>query len=215
VINDFVPPDSVVISAAGNLPGDLSKLWRDKDSKGYICEWGFSTMGYEVAAGLGAKLACPDRQVVVCVGDMSFLMASQEILTAVQHRIPYTIVVFDNGGGQSIRHLQKNSGFSDFAMEFKRDSDYVHVDFVKLGEGMGAHALHAETAKDLRRALERARQKTDGPTVIHLVTDRERMICDSDSEAWWDIPRPALDAEGKETDLRRVYLAAKARQSIL
>lgn len=215
VINDFVTPKSVVISAAGNLPGDLSKLWRDKDPRGYICEWGFSTMGYEVAAGLGAKLACPDREVVVCVGDMSFMLASQEIVTAVQHGLAYTIVVFDNGGGQSIRHLQKNSGFSDFAMEFRRGQEFVALDFVKLGEGMGALALRAESAKELQIALLQARKNTDRPTVIHLMVERENMICDTDAEAWWDVPRPALDADGQETAVRKSYLASKGKQIVV
>ena len=133
VINDFIAKKGVVISAAGNLPGDMSKLWRDKDSHGYICEWGFSTMGYEIAGGLGAKLASPEREVIVCVCDMSFLMASQEIVTAVQHRIPFTFVVFDNGGGQSIRYFKKSTGFADYAMQFTgEDGEFVSVDYFKL-----------------------------------------------------------------------------------
>jgi len=215
IINDHVTPKSVVISAAGNLPGDLSKLWRDKDRQGYICEWGFSTMGFEVAAGLGAKLACPDREVVVCVGDMSFMLASQEIVTAVQQGLAYTIVVFDNGGGQSIRHLQKNSGFSDFAMEFRRGQEFVALDFVKLGEGMGAHAVRAESGEQLLSALRNARKKADRPTVIHLIVERENMICDTDAEAWWDVPRPALDANGRLTTARKNYLTAKSKQIVM
>jgi len=215
IINDFVTPQSVVISAAGNLPGDLSKLWRDKDPRGYLCEWGFSTMGYEVAAGLGAKLACPDREVVVCVGDMSFLMASQEIVTAVQHGLAYTVVVFDNGGGQSIRHLQKNSDFSDFAMEFRRGTEFVALDFAKLAEGMGAYGLRAESGEELATALHQARKNTDRPTVIHLRVERENMICDVDAEAWWDVPRPALDVDGRESESRKNYLASKAKQIVL
>jgi 3D-(3,5/4)-trihydroxycyclohexane-1,2-dione acylhydrolase (decyclizing) len=215
VINDFIAKKGVVISAAGNLPGDMSKLWRDKDPLGYICEWGFSTMGYEIAGGLGAKLATPDREVVVCVGDMSFLMASQEIVTAVQHRIPFTVVVFDNGGGQSIRYFQKGAGLADYAMQFTDDDgEFVFVDYFKLGEGMGAHAARASSESELRAALEEARSRTDRPTVIHLVVDRQNLICHTDSEGWWDIPRPGLDADGNETELRRKYLAGKAKQVI-
>jgi 3D-(3,5/4)-trihydroxycyclohexane-1,2-dione acylhydrolase (decyclizing) len=216
VINDFIDKNGVVISAAGNLPGDMSKLWRDKDRLGYICEWGFSTMGYEIAGGFGAKLACPDREVIVCVGDMSFLMASQEIVTAVQNRIPYTIVVFDNGGGQSIRYFQKNSGFSDYGMQFTdKQGEFVDVDYAKLGEGMGAHTIKARTEAELKDALKKARSNTDKPTVIHLIVDRQNLICHTDSEGWWDIPRPGLDADGNETELRRQYLAGKAKRILL
>lgn len=216
IINEFIAKKGVVITAAGNLPGDMSKLWRDKDPLGYICEWGFSTMGYEIAGGFGAKLGTPDREVIVCVGDMSFLMASQEIVTAVQHRVPFTVVVFDNGGGQSIRYFQKNSGFPDYGMQFTdQEGEFVPVDFVKLGEGMGAHAVRASNASQLQAALEKARSQTDRPTVIHLIVDRQNLICHTDSEGWWDIPRPSLDADGNETKLRREYLAGKSKQIIL
>src|SRR5262249_42766496 len=118
VINRFVGERSTVISAAGSLPGDLQKLWRDRtaDGNGYTCEYGYSAMGFEIAGGLGARLACPEREVVVLVGDLSFLMSSQELVTAVEQRIAYTVVVFDNHGGQSIRSLQRGRGFADFAM---------------------------------------------------------------------------------------------------
>jgi 3D-(3,5/4)-trihydroxycyclohexane-1,2-dione acylhydrolase (decyclizing) len=143
-------------------------------------------------------------------------MASQEIVTAVQHRVPFTVVVFDNGGGQSIRYFQKNSGFSEYAMEFTDGKgELVPIDYVKLGEGMGAHAVRASNASDLHAALKTARSNTDRPTVIHLIVDRQKMICNTNSEGWWDVPRPSLDTQGDETELRREYLAAKAKQIIL
>jgi 3D-(3,5/4)-trihydroxycyclohexane-1,2-dione acylhydrolase (decyclizing) len=216
IVNEHVSAKSIVISAAGSLPGDLIKLWRDKDpeGKGYLCEYGYSTMGFEIAAGFGAKLAEPDREVVVLVGDLSFLMASQELVTAVQEGVAYTVVVFDNHGGQSIRGLQKKSGFGDYAMElWRRDAkEFVPVDFVKLGEGMGCHAVAAKGADELSRALQKARELRDRPTVIHLEVDRDNLI--GGYEGWWDVPQPAVDARGNPTEARKHYLAEKAKQII-
>ncbi len=216
VVNDHVSAKSTVISAAGSLPGDLMKLWRDKDpeGKGYLCEYGYSTMGFEIAAGFGAKLAEPEREVVVLVGDLSFLMASQELVTAVQEGVPYTVVVFDNHGGQSIRGLQKKSGFGDYAMELWRRNaqELVPVDFARLGEGMGCHALWAKDADELAKALARARENRDRPTVIHVEVDRDNLI--GGYEGWWDVPQPAVDLHGNPTEARKLYLAEKAKQII-
>ncbi len=209
VINDFMRPESVVISAAGSLPGDMLRLWRCKDptGKGYICEYGYSTMGFEVAAGLGAKLACPEREVVVCVGDLSFLMASQELVTAAQLGLAYTVVVFDNHGGQSIRGLQQRAGFKDFAMEIE-----IAVDYAKLGEGMACLGLAADDPETLRAALRQARAETRRPTVIHLSVDKELLM--GGYEGWWDVPPLSVDREGKPTAAWETYLKARAKQTV-
>ncbi len=192
------------------------RLWRDKDpsGKGYLVEYGYSTMGFEIAAGLGAKLAEPGREIVVLVGDLSFLMASQELVTAVQQGIPYTVVVVDNHGGQSIRGLQRRSGFGDYAMEMWRSGtkEMVQIDFAKIAEGCGCHAVRADGKTDLKAALERARAATDKPTVIHVEVDREKMM--GGTEGWWDVPQPEVDAKGELAEARRAYLAEKSKQVI-
>ncbi|MBI4056621.1 MAG: 3D-(3,5/4)-trihydroxycyclohexane-1,2-dione acylhydrolase (decyclizing) [Elusimicrobia bacterium] len=217
VISDFLPKNGVIVNAAGSLPGDLHKLWRCKDPEGlgYLMEYGYSTMGFEIAAGLGAKLAHPQREVIVLVGDMSFLMASQEIATAVQWGIPYTIVVFDNHGGQSIRGLQRSSGFEDFAMEFRKQGegkDFLPLDFVKLGEGLGAKAVRADDPESLLKALKETRSTKDRPTVIHLEVDRNDMI--GNYGGWWDVPQPEINRKGEVTPSRLQYIEQKKRQIV-
>lgn len=218
VINRHVSANSVVVNAAGSLPGDLHRLWKNKDpeGKGYLMEYGYSTMGFEIAAGLGARLALPEREIIVFVGDSSFLMASQELVTAVQHRIPFTVVVFDNHGNQSIRHLQQGSGFEDFNMEFDfpdaRGRQYVPVDYHLIAQGMGCHALRANSRDSLRKALESARAITDRPTVIHLECEKDDLM--GGYGGWWDVPQPELDAKGNYRELRKSYEEKKKKQVI-
>ena len=218
VINRHVSDQSVVINAAGSLPGDLHRLWKNKDpeGKGYLMEYGYSTMGFEIAAGLGARLALPAREVIVMVGDSSFLMASQELVTAVQQRLAFTVVVFDNHGNQSIRHLQQGSGFEDFAMEFdlvdRPGSEFVPVDYYLMARGMGCHALRANSRDSLSRALAEARTIPDRPTVIHLETEKDDLM--GGYGGWWDVPQPELDRQGKFRDRRRLYQEQKKKQII-
>jgi 3D-(3,5/4)-trihydroxycyclohexane-1,2-dione acylhydrolase (decyclizing) len=215
VINEFISPRSVVLSAAGSLPGDLQRLWRDKsdDGLGYLCEYGYSTMGFEIAGGLGARMASPDREVIVLVGDMSFLMSSQELVTAVEQGLGFTAVVFVNHGGQSIRSLQRGHGFEDFGMEMKtREGDFAAVDYVKIAQGMGCKGLRAEDAATLKSALEAARAETHRPTVIQLEVDRDDRI--GDTGGWWDVPVPELTGAGGVPQRRREYLEGKAKQVI-
>src|SRR5262249_55603631 len=173
-------------------------------------------MGFEIAAGIGARLALPEREVVVFVGDSSFLMASQELVTAVQYRLPFTVVVFDNHGNQSIRHLQQGSGFEDFAMEFdlagSAGAEFVALDFEMIARGMGCHALRADSRDTLRRALEEARGVTDRPTVIHLKCEKDDLM--GGYGGWWDVPQPEVDARGEQRPRRADYLAKKRTQVI-
>jgi 3D-(3,5/4)-trihydroxycyclohexane-1,2-dione acylhydrolase (decyclizing) len=214
IINDCLGPDSVVINAAGSLPGDLQKLWRNRDPEGrdYLMEYGYSCMGFEIAGGLGAKLALPGRRVVVLVGDLSFLMLPGELVTAAQLGLPITVVVFDNSGGQSIRGLQRRSGFGDHGMELLRpDGTMLRLDFARIAEGMGCAALRADDADSLRRAMERAGAEAARPTVIDLKVDKEDLM---GGGAWWDVPQPELDAAGAPAPARAEYLAQKAKQVI-
>lgn len=216
VVNEALAKSGTITAAAGSLPGDLQRCWRPFDAarQGYLCEYGYSTMGFEIPGAMGVKLALPQRHVVALVGDMSFLMAPQEIATAVQMRLPVTVVVFDNHGAQSIRNLQRRSGFTDFSMEFNVDGseDYLPLDFVKIAEGMGAKGIRAETEDELSSALDKAKANKSGPTVIHLVTDKENMMGGYDS--WWDVPRPESWARTKSKDELDAYRRKKNEQVI-
>src|SRR5262249_57255086 len=119
LLNAQLHPKDVIVCAAGSLPGDLHKLWRSRGAKGYHLEYGYSCMGYEIAGGLGVKMAAPDRRVCVLVGDGSYLMMAQEIATAVQERIAMTIVLFDNHGFSSIGGLSESVGSGGFGTRYR------------------------------------------------------------------------------------------------
>ncbi len=210
IVNDGVGGDATIICAAGSLPGDLLRLWRAEDPKAYHVEYGFSCMGYEIVAGLGVRLADPDRDVVVMVGDGSYLMMNSEIVTAVAEGLKLTIVVLDNHGFQCILALQRLVGVPDFGNELRYrnpktnrlDGPYVPIDFRKHAEAMGALAIQANTAKELRAALETART-ADRVTVIVVPTDPEKRL--AGFESWWDVPVAATSGQAGVRDARNTY----------
>lgn len=190
-VEDAAGDTGVVLCAAGSLPGDLHKLWRAKDRKAYHLEYGYSCMGYEVAGGLGVKMAAPEREVFVMVGDGSYLMMSQEIVTAVQEGVKMTIVVLDNHGYASIGALSAGLGSDGFGTRYRHrtgsglDGEVLAVDFVSNARSMGALAIRAESHSELLAALQTAKasQKT---TVIVVEVDREHRV--GGCGAWWDVP---------------------------
>ncbi len=192
-VNKFSRPEDVVVCAAGSLPGDLHKLWRTRDPKGYHVEYGYSCMGYEIAGGLGVKMADPTREVYVMVGDGSYLMMSSEIVTSIQEGYKLTIVVLDNHGFSSIGGLSQSVGSGGFGTDYRfRDSEtgqldgeHVPVDFAANAESLGAHSIRAVTRDDLQRALDEARRK-NRTTVIVLEVDKEMRV--PGYESWWDVP---------------------------
>lgn len=191
-VNAFARPQDVVVGAAGSLPGDLHKLWRTRDSKGYHLEYGYSTMGYEIAGGLGVKIAAPDRDVYVMIGDGSYLMMSSEIATAVQEGIKLTVVVLDNHGFGSIGGLSKSVGSAGFGTEYRYrtasghlDGAQLPVDFVANAASLGAHAIRAVTYDDVVAALDASRRETR-TTVIVVETDLDHRV--PGYESWWDVP---------------------------
>jgi len=217
IVNDAVGGEAVVINAAGTMPGDLLKLWRGSDPKAYHVEYGFSCMGYEIPAGIGVKLAEPGREVVVFVGDGSYLMLNAEIVTAVAEGLAFTIVLVDNQGFQSIHGLQRSVGVGSFANERRArdeatrrlDGPVVRVDFVRHAEAMGALALYAADEAGLRRALEAARQ-SKRVSVIVVPTDPERRVPGFDG--WWDVPVAEVSGSGGVRQARAAYEAAAGRQ---
>jgi 3D-(3,5/4)-trihydroxycyclohexane-1,2-dione acylhydrolase (decyclizing) len=192
-VNDFSRPQDVVLCAAGSLPGDLHKLWRTRDPKGYHLEYGYSCMGYEIAGGLGAKMAAPDREIYVLVGDGSWLMMSSELVTAVQEGYKLTIVLLDNHGFQSIGGLSQAIGSGGFGTQYRfrnpesgqLDGQPVPIDFAANARSLGAHVLTARDIPELKDALGKARKQTK-PTVIVVETDPDKRL--PGYESWWDVP---------------------------
>jgi len=186
VVNRVSGPRDVVVCAAGSMPGDLHKLWRTRDPKGYHVEYGFSCMGYEIAGGLGVKLAAPDREVYVMVGDGSFLMMAQEIVTAVQEEIKLTIVLVQNHGFASIGALSESVGSQRFGTSYRtRGGDLLPVDLAAVAAGLGADVHRATTVAELEAALREA-AASPRVTVVEIQTDP--LVGAPDSEAWWDVP---------------------------
>jgi len=205
----------VIVCAAGSLPGDLHKLWRARDPKSYHLEYGYSCMGYEIAGGLGVKLAAPERGVYVLVGDGSYLMMAQEIVTAVQERVPITIIVFDNQGFSSIGGLSESVGSSGFGTRYRYrsaggelDGDLLPVDLAANARSLGARACRAGTLDALREALV-SPPTADGPTVIVVPIDRESRV--GGCESWWDVPVAEVSTMREVRDARTAYNAARRK----
>jgi 3D-(3,5/4)-trihydroxycyclohexane-1,2-dione acylhydrolase (decyclizing) len=217
IVNESVGGKATVVCAAGGMPGELLRLWRPEDPKAYHMEYGFSCMGYEIAGGLGVKLAEPEREVVVMVGDGSYLMMNSEIVTAVGEGLKLTIVLVDNHGYQCILGLQRAVGVSDFGNELRfRDKtkgsltgEYIPVDFVKHAQSMGAHAVFAETEADIRSALAEANQ-AHRVSVIVVPADPEKRM--PSLGTWWDVPVAEVSASKNTQQVRESYEKASTAQ---
>ncbi len=159
-VNQAAAPSDVVVCAAGSMSGDLHKLWRCVDVKGCYVEYGYSCTGYEIAAGLGVKLADPDREVFVLAGDGSYLMMAQELLTAVQERIKLIVVLAENHG---YRYRNPVSG--------RLDGDVLPVDLAASAQSLGVRVLRAATIAEFLDALGEARRWAGGPVLVHIETD--------------------------------------------
>jgi len=197
-VNDAAGPRDVVVCAAGSMPGELHKLWRTRDPKGYQVEYGYSCMGYEIAGALGVKLAAPDREVFSLVGDGSYLMMSSEIVTAVQEGIKLVIVLVDNHGFNSIGGLSRSLGTDGFGTQYRyrhqgsigRDSEpdpgaVLPIDLAANAASLGATAVKVKTVAELRSALEEAK-RANRISVICIEVDRYQGV--PDYESWWDVP---------------------------
>jgi len=217
LVNSVSGPRDVVVCAAGGLPGDLLKLWRPVDPKGYHLEYGYSCMGYEIAGGLGVKMADPSREVYVMVGDGSYLMLNHELVTSLQEGYKLTVVLLDNHGYQCIRGLQMQAGSPSFGNELRfrdksngrLDGPYIPVDFVKNAESLGVKTYAAHDRDTLCAALRDATRQT-GTVLIYVPVDVEARV--PGYEGWWDVPVAEVSAEeGVQTALRG-YREAKEKQ---
>ncbi len=217
VVNESSEARDVVVCAAGSLPGDLHKLWRTRDPKGYHVEYGYSCMGYEIAGGLGVKMACPDREVYVMVGDGSYLMMAQEIVTAVQEGQKLNIVLLDNHGFSSIGGLSRACGNRGMGTQYRYrrdgslDGDPISVDFVANAKSLGAHAVRAKTREDLRAALAEARQRPQ-TSVIVVETSYDQRV--PGYESWWDVPIAEVSEVETVKVARANYVKAREKQRI-
>ena len=196
-VNDLGDPEAVMVCAAGSLPGDLHKLWRARHPKQYHLEYGYSCMGYEIAGGLGVKMADPAREVYVLVGDGSYLMLSAEIVTAVQEGYKLTIILMDNHGYKSIGALSRSLGESGFGTRYvypnngglpddeTKQVEPLPVDLAANARSLGAHVIECETYDNFVAALETAKG-IDKTVVIYIQNDRYVGV--PGYESWWDVP---------------------------
>ena len=197
-VNEMSDSTAVMINAAGSMPGDLHKLWRTRHPKNFHLEYGYSCMGYEIAGGLGIKMADPNRDVYVMVGDGSYLMLSSEIVTSIQEGYKLIIVLMDNSGFNSIGGLSRSLGQQGFGTRYVYPKDGrlpgddagdnvqpLPVDLATSARGLGAHVIECKTYDDFTAALQKVKT-LDRTTVIYIRNDRYAGVGGYDS--WWDVP---------------------------
>ncbi len=216
-LQDVLDPRDVIVQAAGSLPGDLQMLWRAREPKAYNVEYAYSCMGYEIAGGLGTKLAAPDREVVVLVGDGSYLMMAQEIVTSVAEHLKLTIVLVQNHGFASIGSLSESLGSQRFGTSYRYrnpdtgllDGDTLPVDLAANAASLGADVLRAKTVEEFRDALEKAKA-SPRTTVVEVETDPLAPVPSPDS--WWDVPVAEVASLESTQKARAEYEASKRAQ---
>ncbi len=207
-VNDQGDAEAVMVAAAGSLPGDMHKLWRARHAKQYHLEYGYSCMGYEIAGGLGVKMAEPDREVYVMVGDGSFLMMNSDLITSIQEGYKLTLILMDNTGFRSIGALSRSLGQGGFGTRYiypdqveaahrngksfnglptdesGHDVEPLPVDLATNAESLGCHVIRCESVSDVVQALEDAKS-VDRTTVIYVRNDRYLGV---PGYSWWDVP---------------------------
>jgi 3D-(3,5/4)-trihydroxycyclohexane-1,2-dione acylhydrolase (decyclizing) len=207
LINELVGKHATVVHAAGGIPGDIHKLWLSRDHDDYHSEYGYSCMGYEVAGALGVKLARPEREVYALLGDGSWLMLANELLTSVQENAKITCVVLDNHGYQCIHNLQRGTGGRSFGNEFRQrtstrlEGEPVAVDFVKYAESLGARAFTAQTRSGLVTALDAAAKETRSCFIYVPLAAPSQLP----GFAWWDVPPAEVSGVASVNTARRAY----------
>jgi 3D-(3,5/4)-trihydroxycyclohexane-1,2-dione acylhydrolase (decyclizing) len=220
-VNDASDPTDVVVCAAGAMPGDLHKLWRTRDPKGYHVEYGYSCMGYEIAGGLGVKLAAPEREVYVLVGDGSYLMLSEAIVTSIQEGLKLTVVLVDNHGFNSIGGLSRSLGTDGFGTRYavrqngslgvdsEESPPRLPIDLAANAASLGAKVLKAQTIDEVRAALREAKDET-GTVVVYVEVDRYEGV--PDYESWWDVPVSEVSGVESVQAARERYETARREE---
>lgn len=222
-------PEDIIVQAAGSLPGDLHKLWRVRDPLGYHVEYAFSCMGYEIAGGLGAKRGLladgDDRDVIVMVGDGSYLMLNSELVTAVAEGIKLIVILIQNHGYASIGHLSETVGSERFGTWYReydpaarnfQGEEILPVDLAMNARSYGLDVIEiapgASAIEDLKAAVAAAKAST-GSTFIHINSDP--LIYAPDGDGWWDVPVPEVSTLAATQQARQDYLAQRAAQKPL
>jgi 3D-(3,5/4)-trihydroxycyclohexane-1,2-dione acylhydrolase (decyclizing) len=220
-VNELSDPGAIMICAAGSLPGDLHKLWRARNPKNYHLEYGNSCMGYEIAGGLGAKMAAPERDVIVMVGDGSYLMLAQEIVTSIQEDHKLIVTLFDNSGYKSIGSLSRSLGQTGFGTRYAYPQNGVlpddeaeeiaelPVDLAANAESLGARVIRCQSYDDFVKAL-KAAQSTDRTTVIYIRNDRLHGV--PGYESWWDVPVAEVSESGSVKEKRTEWEQMRAKE---
>jgi 3D-(3,5/4)-trihydroxycyclohexane-1,2-dione acylhydrolase (decyclizing) len=204
-VNRWIGPQGTVVCAAGGLPGELHKLWRAQDNHAYHLEYGYSCMGYEIAGGLGVKLAQPQREVVVMVGDGSYLMMNSEIATSIAMGLKLTIVLLDNRGFGCINRLQGACGGESFNNLL--DERAPDVDFAAHARALGAHAQKVNGIRALEEAL-RTSRSIDRTVVLVIDTDPQQSTVAGG--AWWDVAIPEISSRASVSAAYEAYRAKLA-----
>ena len=215
-VNDAAGQRGVVVCAAGSLPGDLHKLWRARDPKSYHLEYGYSCMGYEIAGGMGVRMAAPDRDIFVMVGDGSWLMMSSELVTARQEGVKLIVVLIDNGGYGSIGSLSASLGSAGFGTQLRYrgedgalSSREVDVDFAANARSLGVKVQAADTLAELRAAL--AAAKAESETTV-IVTHTDPSVKVGGYESWWEVPPAEVSTNNSVKAARAAYDEAKKKK---
>ena len=206
---------TIAMGAAGTMPGALKLLWQPSQG-GYHMEYGYSCMGYEIAGAMGIKLARPDREVICFVGDGSYMMANSELATAVMRRVPFTVVLTDNGGYGCINRLQQGCGSEEFNNLYKDCNVEVQpkIDYVAHAASMGAHAIKAQDVADLEKQVIAARSR-DIPTVIVIDTDPTHGPGEAGGGHWWDVAVPEVGDHGKLKAAYAEYIVNTRHQALI
>lgn len=212
-VNRAAGEQDIVVCAAGGLPGELQKLWRTRYAKGYHVEYGYSCMGYELAGGLGTKMASPDSEVFVMVGDGSYLMLNSEIATSVMLGHKIIAVVLDNRGYGCIHRLQQGCGGPGFNNMLDDcltvDGGAPKTDFAAHAASLGARSEKVGNIGELEAALERARAST----ISYVITiDTDGLVDTEEGGSWWDVAVPEVSARSEVEEARKRYDEHKARQ---
>ena len=217
-LNNFIEDRDVVVCAAGSAPGDLHKLWKTKNSKGFHLEYGNSCMGYEIPGGLGVKMADNSREVYVICGDASYLMLPTDIITTIQEGYKITIILINNQGYASIGGLSDSVGGEGFGTHFKYrnpetgqlDGDFLPVDLAKNAESLGAIVYKPKGISEYIDALSKAK-KNERTTLIYVETIRDRKMAGY-GYSWWDVPVPEVSDSNEVQKIRKQYEKDKKLQ---
>lgn len=210
-------PRDILLSAAGSHPGDLHKLWRTRSPNGYHMEYGYSCMGYEIPAALGARMADPTREVFVFLGDGTYLMNPGEIVTSVQEGVKIIVVLVDNHGFASIGGLSQSLGQQGFGTAYRAraaasgrlEGDFLPVDYEANARSLGACAFRTRSVGELRQALEKAKG-LDRTSVIVIETEREARV--PGYESWWDVEVAEVSEMETVRESRARYVEARKKE---